>query len=127
VPGENRQEKFAEESLSPSDKRFWRTERMAMAAAAAKMSEMVAPGPARSARRILKAMQQHDLPSFERELERAASSLPQHSSIREEQRELLQAVAEDLKITVQRLARGLAPRLDPILADMSLLRHLSRL
>lgn len=98
-----------------------------MTAAATRMREATGGSLTRSARGILEAMEQRDCTSFERELERAISFAPERSSYAEERRELLEAVAGDLRTSVKRLVRGAAPGLGAVHADLRLLTHLSRL
>ncbi len=98
-----------------------------MATTAAGLREVGAWGVARSAHGILKAMERQDCASFERQLEQAESLAAEPSSYAEERRELLAAVAGDLKSSVRRFSRGVTPDLGLVEADLTLLRHLSRI
>ncbi len=86
------------------------------------------PDSAASARRILKALQAADLPALEDALQRTAELLPSAgvSPAEAERRELLQALVHQLRLTLERVRRGLSRRLEGFETVVTLLTHLAR-
>ncbi len=94
------------------------------------MRASACPGDsAESARRILNALRAADLPALDDALRRSAELLPPPAGLpagEAERRELLAAVADQIRRSLSRMRRRVSRRLEGIEVLLALLLHLAR-